>query len=70
MQPNLQEGQLLTILREKDHQIVKLESQFSDENRLRILNQGEQYLKLNLHTTRPKKHVSILANITYKNAKS
>ena len=34
MQPNLQEGQLLTILREKDHQIVKLESQIRDKGKI------------------------------------
>ena len=34
MQPNLQEGQLLTILREKDHQIVKLESQIREKGKV------------------------------------
>lgn len=34
MQPNLQEGQLLTILREKDQQIVKLESQIREKGRI------------------------------------
>ena len=34
MQPNLQEGQILNILREKDQQIVKLESQIRDKDKV------------------------------------